>query len=563
MDYDVVILGGGIIGCATAYELSKYNLNIALIEKDYDIADNVAFVNSAIVFDGTDSRDSMTAKLEITGNKMLDDISKKLNVPFKRFGTFIIGVTDEDEKKLQYIYERSKKIGIDDVFIMTGEESYKIEPSLKKNVNLNIKKAIYSANTGVICPYDLALAYGEVAFDNGVNFKLNEKVLSIQKINRGYRVETKKNKITCKIVIDTTPKNNKDDYANTNEEKIINNQKTKYFLMDKEMETSLSNIIFTINNQDENIYSFPMLQGGTISAVNANKNMDNNEAIGKTSSIFNWFEENNINTFYEENYYNNQILIDDSQVDKGYIKVEVKHYAEVTMAPAIAKLVCETVVGNINCKLKRDFNDKRREFYRFRELSNEKINEIIKEDSRYGKIVCICNKVTEGEIVNAIRRPLGARTVEGVKRRTGVTLGSCQGSYCMSKIVSILSRETNKNPLDIVKDSKKSKILLSRIKEFDDFDKLSINELSRTDFKEKGNTKEILTTLVRVKGSKIGVLPVKSSMPIDKNMWLKCSEALSRIYVGLPVKMGDVICKNILNTGVDIISAKNMKVIKD
>jgi NAD(P)H-nitrite reductase large subunit len=138
------------------------------------------------------------------------------------------------------------------------------------------------------------------------------------------------------------------------------------------------------------------------------------------------------------------------------------------MTPAIAKIVCETIVSNFNCILKKDFVDKRREFYRFKYLSNEERNDIIKVNKDYGKMICYCQKVTEGEIIDSIRRPLGARTLEGVKRRTGATFGSCNGAQCLNKVATILARETNKGMTEIVKDSKNSRLVLGRIKEFNE-----------------------------------------------------------------------------------------------
>jgi len=137
------------------------------------------------------------------------------------------------------------------------------------------------------------------------------------------------------------------------------------------------------------------------------------------------------------------------------------------MTPSLALNICNMVASKLNCKLKKDFIDRRREYYKFRELTNEERNEIIKVDNKYGKIICACENITEGEIVDAIRRPLGARTLEGIKRRTGAGFGSCRGCYCNQAIISILARETDKKMTEIVKHSKNSKLLLGRIKEFD------------------------------------------------------------------------------------------------
>lgn len=462
MDYDVLIIGGGIIGCASAYELSKYNLNIALIEKDYDIADDVALINSVIVYDGVECEDSLESKLELMGNKLYNEVSEKFNVPFKRTGGLIIATNENEKKRLEKMYALAVKRGIENISLLDSNEVYKMEP----NLNSKVHKGLYSKNLGVVCPYDLAIGYGEVAFDNGVNFKLEEEVIDIQKISRGFRVETNKNKFTCKMVINTTPGKS---YSIDNGEKdVVNNAAyLKYYLIEKDFKESFSNIIFTINEQNERIYTIPSVQGNTIAALNTVDYLNHNEGINKISTLLTTIKDKNIISSYESLIYRNSIIIDDSSIDKGYIKVSAKHYGEVTMTPAIAKIICETVVSNVNCKPKRDFNDKRRDFYRFRDLSNEERNQIIKLDKRYGKIVCLCQQITEGEIVDAIRRPLGARTLEGVKRRTGATLGSCQGAYCINKIVPILARETNKKLTEIVKDSKNSHILLNRIKEFD------------------------------------------------------------------------------------------------
>lgn len=460
MDYDVLVLGGGLIGCAIAYELSKYNLNIALIEKDYDIADDVSLVNTSIVFDGLENSDSLTSNLEIMGSTMMEEITKKFNVPFKRYPSLIFYNDDDDIKNL---YDNVLKKKFNKIELLDEYKIKEIEP----NISVKVKKAIYSKNTGIICPYDLALGYGEVAFDNNVNFKLEEEVLDIKKESRGFKVITNKNKFTCKIVINTTPNRGFSIDGKTKEEHKEENLKIKYFTINKEVDMDYSNLIFNINKNKEAIVALPTLTGETIGAVVTEEDIDNSTVFDKVSSLMPNVDLNFITTFYEDKYHNKPFVIDDSSIDIGYIRVTSKHYALVTMAPAISKIVCETVVNNINCIKRKDFIDKRREYYRFRDLNNNDRNEVIKLDSRYGNIICSCEKVTEGEIIEAIRRPLGARTLEGVKRRTGASLGKCQGAQCLNKILVILARETNKSLIDIVKDSKNSNVLLSRIKEFD------------------------------------------------------------------------------------------------
>ena len=188
--------------------------------------------------------------------------------------------------------------------------------------------------------------------------------------------------------------------------------------------------------------------------------------LNYASKLLKKLNKSNINNLFRESYDKDSIVIDEKKVDKGYISVIGTHYGKVTLAPAIAKMLCDTISSNLNCKLKKNFIDKRREFYRFREMDRNEINEVIKLDKRYGKIICMCNNVSEGEIVDSIRRPLGARTVKGVKRRTGAGFGNCHGAYCNERIIQILARELDKKITDIVDDSKNSNIISGRIKEF-------------------------------------------------------------------------------------------------
>lgn len=461
MDYDVLILGGGLIGCAVAYELSKYNLNIALIEKDYDIVDDVALINSSIIYDGIQCESNIMSKLEFMGNEMIDNISSKFNIPYKKKPSLILAQNKEEEKNLEDMYNRAIKRGISNIALLDGRHAYELEP----NLNVKVSKALYSQNTGIISPYELGISYGEIAFDNGVAFKLEEKVENISKINKAFKVETNKNKFTCRMVINTTP----EDYNIDGFKETVSKKKgyLKYFILEKNLKNYFSNIIFHYNSE-EYLYISSTVQGNYIATIKSNKNLSYEECYKKINNFIDELNPSDINTFYESYFYDDTIVIDDSLVHKGYIKVAGKNYAQVTMTPSIAYIICETVVSNLNCKLKSDFNDKRREVYKFRNMSNEERQNIITLDKRYGKIICLCNMVTEGEIIDAIRRPLGARTVEGIKRRTGAGAGKCKSAYCLSKIVSILARETNKELTDIVKDSKNSKILLNRIKEFNE-----------------------------------------------------------------------------------------------
>lgn len=469
MDYDVLVLGGGIIGCAVAYELSKYNLNIAVIEKEFDIADDISFVNTSIVYDGSETANNVMAGLEYIGNILLEDLCEKFNVPFRRIGSLRVVNDDNGVVKLKEMYERAIRRGIDGVYLIDPDEVYEIEP----NINTEVKKGLYSQNVAIVAPYDLAIAYAEVAFDNGVNFRLEEEVLTIQNVTKGFRVVTNKNKFSCKVVINTIANeiyiNEKGVVEEKDSEDGINSFKNmSYILLDDNYENKLQRIVTKTFDKDTFVVSTPVLNGGSLIGIKSIEKTSLDDNLQYASKLLKGLDKSNINNLFRESYDKDSIVVDDQKIDKGYISVIGTHYGKVTLAPAIAKMLCDTISSNLNCRLKKNFIDKRREFYRFREMDRNEINEVIKLDKRYGKIVCMCNNVSEGEIVDSIRRPLGARTVKGVKRRTGAGFGNCHGAYCNEKIIQILSRELDRKFTDIVDDSKNSNIISGRIKEFKD-----------------------------------------------------------------------------------------------
>ena len=469
MDYDVLVLGGGIIGCAAAYELSKYNLNIAVIEKEYDIADDISFVNTAIVYDGSETSNNVMSGLEYIGNTLLENLCSRFNVPFKRIGALRVVNDDNGVLKLKEMYDRAVKRGIDDICLINGDEVKKIEP----NINTDIKKGLYSKNVAIVAPYDLAIAYAEVASENGVNFRLEEEVLNIEKINKGFRVATNRNKFTCKVVINTIA-----DEIYINEKGVVKEKISEaeedsfknmsYILVDDKYKNKLNNVVTQTFDKDTFVVSTPVINGGSLIGVKSSEKTSLEDNLSYVGVMLKDLNKSIINNLFRESYDKDSIVVDDSEIDKGYISIIGTHYGKITLAPALAKMICDTLTNNLNCTLKKNFIDKRREFYRVRQMDREELNEAIKVDGRYGKIICNCNNVSEGEIVDCIRRPLGARTVKGVKRRTGAGFGNCHGSYCNEKIISILARELDKKITDIVDDSKNSKIIYSRIKEFKD-----------------------------------------------------------------------------------------------
>ena len=467
MDYDVLILGGGIIGCSVAYEMSKYNLNIALIEKDYDIADDIAFINTAVVYDGSETSNTVMASLEKIGSELIEEACLKFKVPYKKIGAIRIADNEEASNKLKQMYERSITRGIDKVHLISAEEAKKIDP----NISIDVKTAMYSENVAIIAPYDLAISYAEVAADNGVNFRFEEEVLNISNISKGFKVTTNKNKFTCRVVINTIPDEvyigetkeiKTEDISN---DEVIKNM--SYYLIDNNVDNSLNKVVIKVLDENNFVLNMPNLSGGSILGIKNPMAVNIDEGIKYANMLVPNIKKSNVSNIFSNNYKKDLMVIDDSCMDKGYIRVTGTHYGKITLAPAIAQTISDSIAINLNSSEKKDFVDRRREVYRFRDMTIEERNEIISLDKRYGNIICVCHQVTEGEIVESIRRPLGARTLQGIKRRTGAALGNCHGSYCVRKVINILAREMDKKPTDIVEDSKESQVWISRIKEFD------------------------------------------------------------------------------------------------
>lgn len=466
MDYDVLILGGGIIGCSVAYEMSKYNLNIALIEKDFDIVDDISFVNTSVIYDGSETSDPQMASWEKQGSYLIEEACEKFKVPYKKVGAIRVADEEIKVKKLELMYERAKKRNIDKVSLLDREEALKIE----SNIDVSVKKALYSENVAIIAPYDLAIAYAEVADENGVNFRFEEEVIDISKINKGFKVVTNKNKFTCRVVINTIPNDiyMQDNSNKLKEEQNLTGKSMNYYLVDESIEKSLEKVVIKVLDDKNFVLSIPNLHNGTIIGVKNPNALTVEDGIEFGKMLIPEMSKRNINNIFNDVYEGDCIFIDDSELDSGYIRVTGTHYGKMTVAPVIAQNISNSIARNLNCTEKKDFIDRRREIYRFREMTTEERNELISLDNRYGNIVCLCSQITEGEIIDAIRRPLGARTVQGIRRRTGAGHGSCHGSYCVRKIVKILSREMDKKPTEIVKDSPDSRVWISRIKEFDE-----------------------------------------------------------------------------------------------
>jgi len=459
MDYDVVILGGGLSGCAMAYELCKYNLNIALIEKNFDIAEDVALFNSTLILDGKDIEDEHLFSMIRESNTKLDKLGEELDVFYEQVPSFTLYSSKE---RAEQIYQRAIERKIEGISLLTSKEANKLNHNIKDDGTYSI----YSENTGVVSPYDYATAMAEIAYDNGVSFRLEEEVEDIQIQPRGgIKVTTNKNKYLSRVVIRTTFG---DKYSIKEDEKTVGPSNIlENMLIEKDFNKEIKNIIMKYKDNGEVITLLPTSTNKLLASLQTTSSKEFSQMKKEVENLIGPFPPERVDIINENRFWSEPIKVDDEFAESGYIHIQAKNFA---FENVLSKIIEETtgyVMKHFKAKLNSDFEGKRRKYYRFRDMSDDERNDMIKIDPKYGKMICLCSNVTEGEIVDSIRRPMGARTVEGVRRRTGTVFGRCQGSYCLTKVIRILARELHKSPLEIMNDKKSSQVISARIKEFD------------------------------------------------------------------------------------------------
>lgn len=459
MDYDVVILGGGLSGCAMVYELCKYNLNIALIEKNFDIAEDVALFNSTLILDGKDIEDEHVFSMIKESNSKLDKLSEELDVFYEQVPSFTLYSSKE---KAEQIYKRAIERKIMGISLLSSKEANKLNHNIKDDGTYSI----YSENTGVVSPYDYATAMAEIAYDNGVSFRLEEEVEDIQIQPRGgIKVTTNKNKYLSRVVIRTTFG---DKYSIKEDEKTVGPANIlENMLIEKDFSKEIKSIIMKYKDNGEVITLLPTSTNKLLASLQTTSSKEFSQMKKEVENLIGPFPPERVDIINENRFWSEPIKVDSEFAESGYIHIQAKNFAFENVLSKIIEETTELVMKHFKAKLNSDFEGKRRKYYRFRDMTDDERNEMIRIDPKYGKMICLCSNVTEGEIVDSIRRPMGARTVEGVRRRTGIVFGRCQGSYCLTKVIRILARELHKSPLEIMNDKKSSQVISARIKEFD------------------------------------------------------------------------------------------------
>lgn len=475
--FDVTIIGAGVIGCNAARELSKYKLNICVVEKGADVAEGTTKANSAIVHAGFDAKPgTMKGKLNAKGNAMFDKLSKELDFPFNRNGSMVLCFDENSMEKLEDLKKQGELNGVPGIEILDKEQIRKFEPNLSENV----VAALYVPTGGIVCPYEMTIALAENALMNGTEFKFNTEVKNIEKNNGYFTIKTNNEDIETRLIINAAGLFSDSINNMVSANKIhITPRKGEYCLFDKAVGDTVKRTIFQLpTKMGKGILVTPTIDGNLLIGPNA-LDIDDKSDVATTQSGMDEILSKAklslkeipmryiITSFSGLRAHSDadDFIIGEAEDVENFINAAAIESPGLSSAPSIAEMLKEIVVEKLSPDKKDDFNPIRIGIPKFREMNNEERQELIEKNSAYGKMVCRCETVTEGEIIEAIRRPLGARTLDGLKRRTRAGMGRCQAGFCTPKLVSILARELNIPEEEVTKFGRESKVLIGKIKE--------------------------------------------------------------------------------------------------
>jgi len=476
MNYDVAVIGAGVIGSLIARELSRYNLKIALVEKCNDMAMGTSKANSAIVHAGFDAKPgSLKAKLNVEGTALMPELCKTLGVPFKAVGSLVVAFSDDEVETLGELLERGKTNGVPGLEIYNKDKLNEAEPYISGEA----KAALWAPSAGIVCPYELTVAATENAVVNGVDFIRNFEVNKIDFIDNIFTVSDGKNEVKTKYVINAAGVYCDEIAALIGDNSIHTTpRKGEYMLCDKSVGMLANHTIFQCpSKMGKGVLVTPTVDGNLLigpSAIDIDDKDDVATGADTLSSVLETAKKSvpclttrDVITSFaglRAHCDRNDFIIEPSEKNTQFINVAGIESPGLSSAPSIAIYVKDILLGLIPADEKADFNPVREEPVRFRHMSNEERKALIEKNPAYGRIICRCETITEGEILDAINSPAGARDVDGVKRRTRAGMGRCQGGFCGSKVVELLARELGVEINEITKFGGNSKILYDRTK---------------------------------------------------------------------------------------------------
>ena len=473
--YDVLIIGAGVTGCAVARWLSRYHASVCVVEKEEDVCCGTSKANSAIVHAGFDAKNgSLMAKLNVRGSEMMEELSRELDFSYDRCGSLVLCLSEEDLPKLKELYENGVRNGVRDLEIIDRERLVEMEP----NVSDNAVAALWAPTGAICCPFEMTLAFAENAAVNGVEFRFDTQVQSVRKDGESWIVATDKGDLAAKAIVNASGV-----YADLFHNSVcetpihITPRRGDYYLLDHTAEGFVRHTVFQLPGKfGKGVLISPTVHGNVIVGPTAidieDREGTNTTADGLSDaakkaalSVKNLPLRQVITSFaglraHEDGH---EFIIGETSPD--FFDCAGIESPGLSSAPAIGEMTAALIAGKYGFTEKTDVILERKGILDPKTLSREEWNELIRKEPAYGQIICRCESVTEGEILDAIRRPLGARSLDGVKRRTRAGMGRCQAGFCSPRVMEILSRERNVPLSEITKNGKGSELIVGVTKD--------------------------------------------------------------------------------------------------
>lgn len=469
--YDVIIIGAGVVGSAIARELAKTNRKIAVLEKESDLCEGTSKANSGIVHAGFDAKPgTLKAKLNVRGSKMMEKLSKTLDFSYKRNGAFVLCFEESGQETLQNLLQQAKENGVEGVSLLTKDRVREMEPSVSEQV----LAALYAPTSAIVCPFEMNLAFAENAWENGVSFYFNTEVEKITQTEEGFEIITNQGTYESRLVVNAAGVYADQIHNMIHEQKMtIIPRRGEYCLMDKSVGQQISHTLFQLpTNLGKGVLVTPTVHGNLLVGPTA-EDMEERENTDTTAagmenvlqtgakSIEKMPLDAVITSFagVRAHEAKGDFIIEESEEVKGFFDVAGIASPGLSAAPAIGEYVAALIQREYPATKNDFYKRTRRGIPHFAKMTYEERERLIQENSSFSEIVCRCEMVTLGEILAAIHRPLGATTLDGVKRRVRAGMGRCQGGFCSPKVVEILSNELKLSKEEITKCGKGSYFL--------------------------------------------------------------------------------------------------------
>ncbi len=472
--YDAVIVGAGVTGCAVARELSRREGRFLVLEKEPDVCEGTSKANSAIIHAGFDAEPgTWKARMNVRGNAMMDKLSEELDIPFQRIGALVVCLCEEDLPKLRALYEKGKTNGVPGLRLLTGQEARELEPNLQKEVC----GALLAETSGIVCPFELTLGMGENAAQNGVEFRFDTEVLSLERSEESWILHTDTGDVKARAVVNAAGVYADRLHNLVSEEKLaITARRGEYMLLDKSAGGHVRHTVFQLPGQyGKGVLVSPTVHGNLLLGPTA-RDLEEKESTATTADGLREVAEKS--AFGVEGLPLRQVITSFSglraheagddfvlgETADGFFDAAGIESPGLTSAPAIGEYLAEKIAEKLALPEKKDFTPTRRGVPHIASLPLAERVEKIRENPAYGAIVCRCEEISEGEILDAIHSTLGARTLDGVKRRTRAGMGRCQSGFCSPRVMELLSRELPEELLEIRKNGKASGIVLEKLR---------------------------------------------------------------------------------------------------